>query len=91
MIPPFSIGQTVRLSNGIEAVVVDFNPRFPVSPKVQCIRTPSGERFADPSQEEIDLAQYPDIDIASVDGVDVRPFLDTQRSRPLHTLDPVLT
>ncbi len=91
VIPPFSIGQTVRLSNGIEAVVVDFNPRFPVSPKVQCIRTPSGERFADPSQEEIDLAQYPDIDIVSVDGVDVRPFLDTQRSRPLHTLDPVLT
>lgn len=90
VIPAFPIGQTVRLSNGIEAVVVDFNPRFPVSPKVQCVRTPSGEPFADPSQEEIDLALYPDLDVVEVDGIDVRPYLDIQRSRPASQLDPML-
>ncbi|MBL9085208.1 MAG: HD-GYP domain-containing protein [Planctomycetales bacterium] len=90
VIPPFPIGQIVKLSNGIEAAVVDFNPRFPVSPKVQCLRTPSGERFEDPSLEEIDLSHYPEMEIVSVDGVDVRPYLDTQRARPIHTLDPML-
>lgn len=78
VIPAFPIGQRVELTNGFEAVVVDFNPRSPACPKVQCLRTPSGERFDDPSQEEIDLAHCPDVQIAKVGGVDVRPFLGTQ-------------
>jgi hypothetical protein len=80
IIPPFPIGQMVTLSNGVQAVVVDFNPRFPVRPKVQGIRSPKGERFVDPSLEEIDLALYPDLDITMVDGVDVRPFLSLQQT-----------
>ena len=78
IIPPFPIGQLVTLSNGIEAAVVDFNPDFPVRPKVQCLRTSKGERFDDPSLEEIDLALYPELHIASVDGRDVRPYLASQ-------------
>ena len=78
IIPPFPIGQVVVLSNGIEAAVVDFNPKHPVRPKVQGLRSPSGERFADPSLEEIDLALHPDLHIASIDTVDVRPFLAGQ-------------
>jgi len=74
-VPPFPIGQVVKLSDGIEAVVVDFNPDFPTRPKVQCLRTPSGQRFQHPSLEEIDLALHLDQSIASVDGTDVRPFL----------------
>jgi HD-GYP domain-containing protein (c-di-GMP phosphodiesterase class II) len=85
IIPPFPIGQMVTLSNRVQAVVVDFNPRFPVRPKVQGIRDPNGDRFPDPSLEEIDLALYPDLEIVEVDGLDVRPFLGLQQrasSRP---------
>jgi HD-GYP domain-containing protein (c-di-GMP phosphodiesterase class II) len=86
IIPPFPIGQMVTLSNRVQAVVVDFNPHFPVRPKVQGIRDPNGDRFPDPSLEEIDLAQYPDLEIASVDGLDVRPFLGVQqRASSRHT------
>ena len=81
IIPPFPLGQVVTLSNGIEAVVVDFNPRVPVSPKVQGLRTPDGQRISNPALEEIDLAIYPELDIVEVDGRDVRPFLDSQRTR----------
>ncbi len=80
IIPPFPIGQIVKLNNGIEAVVVDFNPRHPVRPKVQGIRSPSGERFADPALEEIDLAANPEISIDWVNGVDVRPFQVSQQT-----------
>ena len=78
IVPPFPIGQIVTLSNGVEAAVVDFNPRFPARPKVQGIRDPGGERYRDPSLQEFDLALYDDIDVAFVDGFDVRPFLASQ-------------
>ena len=73
-VPPFPIGEVVTLSDGVEAVVVDFNPESPARPKVQCLRTPGGERFEHPALEEIDLAFYPDLDVASVHGRDVREF-----------------
>lgn len=74
IIPPFPIGQIVTLNSGVEAVVVDFNQKRPFRPKVQAIRSPSGERFSDPSLHEMDLALYPELHIASINGVDVRPF-----------------
>lgn len=74
IIPPFPIGQVVTLSDGAEAAVVDFNPRRPFRPKVQCLRSPTGERFADPSLREIDLGLYPDLEIARVGEVEVRQF-----------------
>ena len=83
IIPPFPIGQLVELSNGVLAAVVDFNPRYPTRPKVQGIKTPGGQRYRDPSLEEIDLALYPELDIAWVDGLDVRPFLVSQDSPAL--------
>jgi HD-GYP domain-containing protein (c-di-GMP phosphodiesterase class II) len=73
-VPAFPIGQVVTLSDGVEAVVVDFNPEYPARPKVQCLRTPDGERFAHPALEEVDLAFYPEIDIAWVNGQEVREF-----------------
>jgi HD-GYP domain-containing protein (c-di-GMP phosphodiesterase class II) len=74
IIPPFPLGQVVTLCDGIEAVVVDFNPRHPLRPKVQCLRAPTGERFEDPSLEEVDLAIYPELQIAAIDGHDVRLY-----------------
>jgi HD-GYP domain-containing protein (c-di-GMP phosphodiesterase class II) len=74
IIPPFPIGQVVTLSNRVEAVVVDFNAQRPLRPKVQGLKSETGERFSDPSLEEVDLALHPDLQIAWIDGVDVRPF-----------------
>jgi HD-GYP domain-containing protein (c-di-GMP phosphodiesterase class II) len=74
IIPPFPIGQIVTLSSGMEAVVVDFNPRHPTRPKVQGIRTPQGEPIRNPALEEIDLALHTDVEIASINGTDVRSF-----------------
>ncbi|NLX98167.1 MAG: HD-GYP domain-containing protein [Rhodopirellula sp.] len=74
-VPPFPVGQVVTLSNGVDAVVVDFNPDYAVRPKVQSIRTARGQRIANPSLEEIDLSFCDDIEIVSVDGEDVRPYV----------------
>ncbi len=80
IVPPFPIGQVVTLSNGIEAVVVDFNPDSPSRPKVQGLRTPGGERFEHPWREELDLSLHPDLAIAWVDKLDVRPFVACEES-----------
>ncbi len=74
IIPPFPIGQVVTLTNGIEAAVVDFNPRHPLRPKVQGLKDPQGLPLADPALEEVDLAYHDDLQIAAVDGVDVLRF-----------------
>jgi hypothetical protein len=65
----------VKLSNGIEAAVIDFNPRLPTRPKVQGLRSPSGETFADPSLQEFDLALYSDLQIVAVENEDVRKYV----------------
>ncbi len=78
IIPPFPIGQVVKLSNGVEAVVVDFNSQEPTRPKVQGLIAPDGSRYADPSLEEIDLAMYFDLAIESVNGIKVAPFMGSQ-------------
>ena len=75
IIPPFPIGQVVKLTNGVEAAVVDFNPLEPTRPKVQGLHAPDGSRYADPSLEEIDLVIYPDLAIDSVNGIKVAPFM----------------
>jgi hypothetical protein len=90
IIPPFPLGQVVTLNNGIQAVVVDFNPKHPVRPKVQGLRSPTGERFAEPALEEVDLASTPELHIAWVDGVDVRPFQASQDTRRQETRHAVL-
>jgi len=80
IIPPFPLGQMVTLSNGVEAVVVDFNPKHPESPKVQGLKSADGERFRDPALEEIDLALHPNMHVARVGTTDVRPYLNSAAS-----------
>lgn len=82
IIPPFPIGQLVKLSNGIEAAVVDFNPKHPVRPKVQGLRDPFGQAFDDPALEEIDLALHRDLHISHVGDVDITPFQSSQETAP---------
>ena len=80
LVPPFPIGQVVVLSDGSEAAVVDFNPKRPTRPKVQGLRDPNGDQINDPSLQEIDLALHPDLHIATVNGLDVAPFLTSQEN-----------
>jgi len=82
VIPPFPIGQVVTLSNGVEAAVVDFNPKRPFRPKVQGIRDSNGQPFAEPALEELDLALHPDEQIVAVDGYDVRRFQTVATPEP---------
>ncbi len=82
-VPAFPIGQIVTLTDGTEAVVVDFSSDFPTRPKVQCLRSPTGERLANPALREVDLALHLDLGIASIDGVDMRPFIASLESAQL--------
>ncbi len=74
IIPPFPIGKVVELSNGAQAVVVDFNAEEPYRPKVQLIRTEKGQPISSPALNEMDLAIYQDVFIRRVDGQEVTPY-----------------
>ncbi|MGQ9575149.1 MAG: HD-GYP domain-containing protein [Thermoguttaceae bacterium] len=83
-VPPFPIGQVVTLSNGMEAVVLDFNPDCPMRPKVRCLRTPTGQPLDRPWVDEIDLSLQAELEIVRVDRVEVRPFTGIeQQAGPL--------
>jgi len=75
LIPPFPIGQVVTLSDGSQAVVVDFDPRAPAQPRIQILRDPRGHEPSNPAREEVDLA-HDQRSIVQLDELDVRPFLD---------------
>jgi len=79
-VPPFPIGQVVTLSNGAEAAVVDFNPDCPARPKVKCLRVSGEPSDAHTAHEEIDLNVCRDVEVASVDGQDVRPYTACQQA-----------
>ena len=64
----------------MEAAVVDFNPKRPTRPKVQGLKDPNGQRYDDPSLQEIDLALHLDVHIATVNGADVTPYLASQEA-----------
>ncbi|MFV2069178.1 MAG: HD-GYP domain-containing protein [Pirellulales bacterium] len=74
LIPPFPIGQVVTLSDGSEAVVVDFDPDAPARPRIQILRDLHGREPSNPAREEIDLAND-DRSIVQLDELDIRPFL----------------
>ncbi|MCH8047598.1 MAG: HD domain-containing protein [Planctomycetes bacterium] len=79
IIPPLPIGQVVRLSDGSEAVVIDFDPRHPAQPRVQQLSYPGGESLDQHVGEEIDLAQCDGLHVHEIDGQDVRAFLASQQ------------
>lgn len=90
IIPPFPIGQVVKLNNGFEAAVIDFNPRHPTRPKVQGIRDPNGHRLSDPDNEEVDLALHSELRIQFLDEVDITCYLDSQETLDGKVQEPVM-
>ncbi len=73
--PAFPIGSCVSLSDGSEAVVVEFHPRHALRPKVQRLKTPDGKAVARPDLDEIDLALVDELSIVAISGIDVRSFM----------------
>lgn len=65
---------------------IDFNPDRPVRPKVQGLYTPNGHPFDHPALEEIDLSLHHDLEIAWVDGKDVRPYTAVRPADPAEVL-----
>ncbi|UFJ39708.1 HD-GYP domain-containing protein [Brevibacillus humidisoli] len=61
----YPIGLTVRLTNGEEGVVVDYNRGAPSRPIIRILKNPKGEAVAAPY--EIDLSKRLDVMIASCD------------------------
>ncbi|MDX1964411.1 MAG: HD-GYP domain-containing protein [Pirellulales bacterium] len=80
IIPPFPVGSLVKLNNGIEGAVIDFNPQHPTRPKIQGLIDPYGQPFENPANEELDLALHPDLHVAMADDQDVTPYLATQET-----------
>lgn len=75
VVPAFPIGSCVTLSDGSEAVVIEFHPRRAFRPKVQRLKTPDGKAVARPDLDEIDLSLTDNLKIVATGGVDVRPFM----------------
>lgn len=75
VIPPFSPGRRVTLSDGSQGIVVGFNPYSPYQPPV---------KLFDPATQTIqgspvDLRQHPRLTITGLDGV---PLTELEKSTP---------
>jgi HD-GYP domain-containing protein (c-di-GMP phosphodiesterase class II) len=75
VIPPFMVGQIVRLSDGTSAVVVTCHPDAPCRPTVKVLSDEPSTPGAKGIGRPVDLRMTRKVTIAEVDGVDVRPYL----------------
>ena len=85
LVPVFMIGSLVTLSDGTEAVIVANHPEAPCKPSVKLLNGPICEANTRVRGRQLDLRMCPHLEIAVVDGFDVRPYLFTGE------LEPVLT
>lgn len=73
VLPPYPPGEVVRLSTGVQAVVVDWAPDDPCRPVVQCIDLSGCARGHGATiGEPIDLREVPGVEIAEAEGHNVR-------------------
>lgn len=82
IVPAFMVGQVVRLSDGHEAVVMATHEDSPCRPTVKLLSGPMSEPGAKATGRPIDLRMALKVQIAEVDGVDVRPYLFTGEFEP---------
>lgn len=67
-VPPFGFGDTVQLTSGHQAVVVDFDPERPFRPTVVLLRDPAGEPVPESQRNELPLEKYPNVRITHLHG-----------------------
>jgi HD-GYP domain-containing protein (c-di-GMP phosphodiesterase class II) len=77
IIPAFMVGQVVKLSDGHEAVVMATHQDSPCRPTVKLLSGPMNQPGSEATGRPIDLRMAHKVQIAEVDGVDVRPYLFT--------------
>ncbi len=82
LVPPVQIGTTVTLSNGDEAVVLKNHTETPCLPLVGLLSNELGQEGTKVTGRQLDLRMCPTIDIAAVNGVDVRPYVFREASMP---------
>jgi HD-GYP domain-containing protein (c-di-GMP phosphodiesterase class II) len=80
IVPPFMVGSLVRLSDGIEAVVVVNHPEAPCRPTVKLLK--DGEDGSPAASRQLDLRMCRDLTIAEADGVDVSKYVFTGECEP---------
>jgi HD-GYP domain-containing protein (c-di-GMP phosphodiesterase class II) len=59
IVPPFGLGERVRLSSGHQGMVVDFDPDRPFRPTVALLADPNGQPLPEKKRLELPLADYP--------------------------------
>lgn len=74
LVPPFMLGSIVTLTDGRQAVVVDNQTSAPCYPTVRVVHGRPGTPGARVEEEAIDLRTSGDVNVAAVDGVNVRRF-----------------
>lgn len=77
IIPAFMIGQVVRLSDGHEAVVMATHQDSPCRPTVKLLSGPTSDPDSKATGRPIDLRMAHKVQVAEIDGIDVRPYLFT--------------
>jgi HD-GYP domain-containing protein (c-di-GMP phosphodiesterase class II) len=76
LVPPFTVGTTVELSDGRFAAVVSNHVSDPCRPVVRVLSGPPDDPHSRACGPQIDLREHDeDLCIAREDGVDVRPYL----------------
>lgn len=76
IIMPFPIGEKVRLSNGVDAVVTDFDPAHPCRPVVAVIEGPDGiPGFNRNDYVDLSDPRHGEVSIISHRGRDVAKYL----------------
>jgi HD-GYP domain-containing protein (c-di-GMP phosphodiesterase class II) len=83
LVPPFQVGSLVTLSDGKQAVVVYNRPDAPCRPTVRVVRGRIGQAGARAEARQLDLRMCRDLEIAAVDGVDVRNYLFAGELEPV--------
>ncbi len=71
LVPPFMIGQVVRLSDGTEGVITENHPDSPARPTVKVLTGPISESDTKVLARPIDLRMARTLHVTMVDGVDV--------------------
>jgi HD-GYP domain-containing protein (c-di-GMP phosphodiesterase class II) len=82
LVPPFMVGQIVRLNDGRQAVIIANHPESPCRPTLRPISGDIDDPASRADARPLDLRMSRSLTIETIDGVDVRPYLYTGDFEP---------
>lgn len=77
VVPAFTVGSVVRLTDNQYAVIVTTHDNAPTRPTVRILTGPLTDSMSRVSARQLDLRMCPNLGIAEVEGVDVREAIQT--------------